>query len=103
MLSITKARIIALPSFTVARRSIVYQVSSSMDMPMPHLHAAVTPDIQTHLDSIESHIQTLKTSLDTPDVTIGSSAIQVRRLLHLLDSSANEIRQLTHHGNKSQH
>lgn len=103
MISIIKARAIASPSFTLARRSIVYQVSSQMDVPLPHLPTAASHDIQTHLDSIEAHIKTLKTSLDAPDVTIGSSAIQMRRLLHLLDSSASEIRQLTHPGNKSFH
>ncbi|KAH8547460.1 hypothetical protein BGW37DRAFT_524341 [Umbelopsis sp. PMI_123] len=85
-----------------SRRSIVYQVPSQLnDVPVPHVPTAASPDVQTHLDSIEAHIQTLKNSLDTPYATVGSSAIQMRRLLYLLDSSANEIRELTHHGNKS--
>jgi hypothetical protein len=101
MLSSNTARIVCRPSFTLARRSIFYQVFQR-DLLAPHPSAAVN-DIQSHLESIEAHIQTLKHSLDTPEVAMGSSAIQVRRLLHLLDSSANEIRQLTHHAEEPQH
>ncbi|CAM0141069.1 hypothetical protein VKS41_002335 [Umbelopsis sp. WA50703] len=92
----TATRVSVRTSLPLARRSIFYQVAQ-MDVATPHPPAVPSTDIQAHLDSIETHITNVKKSLETPDMAIGSSAIQLRRLLHLLDSSASEIRELTHH------
>lgn len=78
-----------------SKRTIVYQVASPINLPPPHKENHHFVDLEQCFKDLESHVDSIiHEEADAIAHPHGSSNIQLRRFIYMLETNAEKLRQL---------